>query len=275
MNEDPVQYSKSCQLQLSMATHFLDTYFNLLNVKNNATILDLGAGDASVTLEALLPRLPNFNKLVVCDKSRNMVNFAKNRFHDERIETVQMDIIDYDKSLKGYFDHIFSFLCLQQIPEDRTPEALRNIFEMLKPGGNIFSTLVVDVCFYEIWETMVKEKKWPPAMAGFKSIIPSYRSSDNPREKLMFLLKNAGFDVQVCNYEKRKFTYDGLNEFMDHSLSIIPILKIGSQDERTKFLEDFKEAVRKCSLLRIDSTSDGGQVHYFYSVLVACALKPV
>ncbi|KAJ3657557.1 hypothetical protein Zmor_009350 [Zophobas morio] len=122
MNEDPVQYSKSCQLQLSMATHFLDTYFNLLNVKNNATILDLGAGDASVTLEALLPRLPNFNKLVVSDKSKKMVDFAGNRFHDERIETVQMDIVDHNKSFKGYFDHIFLFFCFNLIPQLNTPQ---------------------------------------------------------------------------------------------------------------------------------------------------------
>ena len=52
------------------ANHFLDTYFEVLNLKKDATILDVGAGDASVTLESLLPRLPNFKKLVVSDKSK-------------------------------------------------------------------------------------------------------------------------------------------------------------------------------------------------------------
>ena len=63
--------------------------------------------------------------------------------------------------------------------------------------------------------------------------------------------------------------------FLDHGLSIVPIGKVVSQDERAKFVEDFKEAVKKCSLVGIDNHSDGEQVHYFYSVLVACALKPV
>ena len=119
MNEDPDLYSKSCQMQKFDTNHFLDTYFKRLNVKNNVTVLDLGAGDGSVTLEALLPRLPNFNKLVVSDKSKKMINFAKNRFHDERIEVIQMDILDYDKAFKDHFDHIFTFHCLNLVPEAR------------------------------------------------------------------------------------------------------------------------------------------------------------
>lgn len=101
------------------ANYFLTTYLSQVNVKGNAAVLDVGAGDGLVTLEVLLPRLPNFKKLVVSDKSKKMVDFAKNRFHDERIETIQMDIVHSNKSFKGYFDHIFSFYCLNNVPEEK------------------------------------------------------------------------------------------------------------------------------------------------------------
>ena len=119
MNEDPALYSKHCRRQKLDANHFLDTYFRLLDVKNDATILDVGSGDGTVTLEALLPRLPNFSKLVVSDVSEKMIQFARGRFNDARIQTVRMNISDNNDSFTGYFDHIFSFYCLDMVPEER------------------------------------------------------------------------------------------------------------------------------------------------------------
>ena len=95
-----------------------------------------------------------------------------------------------------------------------TPQALQNVFEMLKPGGNFFATVIVNVPFFEICDSMTEENKWPPAMVGYKNVISPYRDSDNPEEKLTCFLKDAGFDVQFCKYEERKFTYGGLNEFL-------------------------------------------------------------
>ncbi|XP_063927672.1 juvenile hormone acid O-methyltransferase-like [Zophobas morio] len=275
MNEDPFLYSKNCQMQRFDANYFLTTYLSQVNVKDNAAVLDVGAGDGLVTLEMLLPRLPNFKKLVVSDKSKKMVDFAKNRFHDERIETVQMDIVDYHKSFKDYFDHIFSFYCLNNVTEEKTPKAMKNIFDMLKPGGTFLATLIVNSSFFDICESMVKDNKWPKAMADYAKSFSPYRGLDNPADKLRLFLEHAGFEVQICKYEKREFIYSGLKHFLDFGLAVVPILKVDSQDERTKFVADFKETIENCNELRIENSSEGEKVHFFYSALVVCASKPV
>lgn len=63
--------------------------------------------------------------------------------------------------------------------------------------------------------------------------------------------------------------------FSDFGLAVVPILKVDSQDERTKFVADFKETIENCNELRIENSSEGENVHFFYSALVACASKPV
>ncbi|KAJ3657554.1 hypothetical protein Zmor_009347 [Zophobas morio] len=270
MNEDPDLYSKNCQMQKFDATHFLKTYLNHLNLKNGASILDVGAGDGTITLDVIIPHLPPFAKLVVSDKSEKMVNFARGRFNDERIEIVRMDISDTDDEVfKNRFDHVLSFYCLNYVPEERSPQAMRNIFSMLKPGGNLFATFIVDSPLFETCDNMIKKQKWPPAMVPFKK--NAYRGVDKPEAKLRFFLEQAGFEVQVCMYEERTYTFDGFRQFLDFALAIVPVLNVASQNKQVEFIEDFTEEVKKADKF----ATKGEKVIMFYSVLVACASRAI
>ncbi|KAJ3663560.1 hypothetical protein Zmor_007811 [Zophobas morio] len=272
MNEDPALYSKNCQIQKFDATHFLHTYLNQLNLKDDASILDVGAGDGTVTLEVIIPNLPPFTKLVVSDKSEKMVNFAKARFNDQRIEVIRMDISDnHDDVYKNHFDHVLSFYCLNLVPEERSPKAMHNIFTMLKPGGNMFATVIVDSALFETCDNMIKKQNWPAAMVPFKK--NPYRGVDNPEKKLRFFLEQAGFDVQFCMYEERTYTFDGFRHFLDFALAIVPVLNVASQNKQVEFIEDFTEEVKKADKLSIKGSGDGEKVVMFYSVLVVCASR--
>ncbi|KAJ3657562.1 hypothetical protein Zmor_009355 [Zophobas morio] len=272
MNQDPALYSKICQMQKFDATHFLNTYLNQLNLKDGASVLDVGAGDGTITLEVIIPVLPNFAKLVLYDKSEKMVNFAKRRFNDQRIEVVRMDISDDDDEVfKKRFDHVFSFYCLNFVPEERCPQAMRNIFTLLKPGGNLFATVIVDSALFEICDNMTKKQKWPPAMVHFK--INPYRGVDKPEAKLRFFLEQAGFDVQVCKYEERTYTFDGFRHFLDFALAIVPVLNVASQNKQLEFVEDFTKETRNADKLSIKGSGGGEKVVMSYSVLVVCASR--
>ena len=89
---------------------------------------------------------------------------------------------------------------------------MRNIFSMLKPGGNLFATFIVDSPLFETCDNMIKKQKWPPAMVPFKK--NAYRGVDKPEAKLRFFLEQAGFEVQVCVYEERTYTFDGFKQFL-------------------------------------------------------------
>jgi juvenile hormone acid methyltransferase len=92
-------------------------------VSNDETVLDVGSAGGDLTSDILTPRLPpNFEKVIGLDISDNMVNFANNRYRSNpRVSFSQMDISS--KSLpsefRENFDHIFSFYCLNWVPERR------------------------------------------------------------------------------------------------------------------------------------------------------------
>ncbi|KAJ3657538.1 hypothetical protein Zmor_009333 [Zophobas morio] len=122
MNEDGLHYSKHCELQKRDADVTLEQCLKYLKCRNGDCIMDVGAAEGSVTLEVLLPKLPNnFKQLLLCDISPKLLQFAKNRTDDERIDTREMDIASstIPDEFDQHFDHIFSFFCLNWIG-DRT-----------------------------------------------------------------------------------------------------------------------------------------------------------
>ena len=118
MNDDALHYSKNCDFHKNDAKIVLEQYLKFLKCRDGDSIMDVGAGEGSVTLEVLVPKLPpNFKKLVLCDLSPKLLHFAKNRTDDERVEICEMDIASstIPDHFRQHFDHIFSFFCLNWI----------------------------------------------------------------------------------------------------------------------------------------------------------------
>lgn len=116
-------YSTSNSLQKNDAIYVIENYFHLLKWGNNENILDVGSGDGGVTLELLLPKLPNnFNQLVGTDLCEEMVTFAKKQAaHNSKINFLKMDIgsVEVSVDFYEYFNHIFSFYCLHWVADQR------------------------------------------------------------------------------------------------------------------------------------------------------------
>ena len=118
MNDDPLRYSKHCTFHKSDANNALEKCVKFLKCRDGDCVMDVGAGEGSVTFEILVPKLPtNFNKLVLWDVSPKFLHFAKNRTHDKRVEFFEEDITTstIPDEFRQHFDHIFSFFCLHWI----------------------------------------------------------------------------------------------------------------------------------------------------------------
>lgn len=132
MNNDAFLYSNHDELQRIDADHILTTFSNLLKWKNSENVLDVGSADGGITTEILMPNLPkDFKKLVGVDIAEKMVAFANNNSkNNPKVEFHVLDITcsKVPSEFRHHFDHVFSFYCLNWIPEERyVPTNILNI----------------------------------------------------------------------------------------------------------------------------------------------------
>jgi juvenile hormone acid methyltransferase len=96
-------------------------------------VLDLGCGPGDVTAEVLMPRLPaDFSVLVGADLSAEMVQYASETYTHPKLRFTQFDLAKdlgiTSQLLPSDFDKIFSFFCLQWIPDQRYCLVIKPIF---------------------------------------------------------------------------------------------------------------------------------------------------
>ncbi|KAJ3630627.1 hypothetical protein MTP99_011814 [Tenebrio molitor] len=249
MNNDAELYSSYDHGQKVDVNYFLSTYWNLLKWKNNENVLDVGAATGDVTTEILLPRLPtNLKKIVGVDIAENLVSFANHKFkHVSKADFVVLDIgcRTVPEEFYEYFDHIFSFNCLNWVPKERHEQALSNMYDMLQPGGQLFLTIVSDNAIYDIYENMALEKKWKRFFTTVEDYVSIYHHSVDPARKLVDFLKKVGFVIDACKLEDRTWTYPTLPYYKKWVKSISPFVKYLPEDQVCDYIEEYCKETRK------------------------------
>jgi trans-aconitate 2-methyltransferase len=103
-----------------------------LDLAGDERVLDAGCGTGRVT-ERLLERLPR-GRVVALDGSRSMIDRARQRLGEERVEYFVADLMQ-PLRLGDPVDAIFSTATFHWIPDHRV--LFRNLAAVLRPGGQL------------------------------------------------------------------------------------------------------------------------------------------
>ena len=130
---DAKLYASCHELQARDATEVLSDYINRMIWKTGDRVLDLGCGPGNVTTQVLMPLLPaDFGLLIGADLSADMIHYASNNYAHSKLRFTQFDLAkDIQNSSQlgpSGFDKIFSFFCLNWIPDQR-------YYLAIKPGN--------------------------------------------------------------------------------------------------------------------------------------------
>ncbi|CAH0581407.1 unnamed protein product [Chrysodeixis includens] len=264
-------YQKSNNLQKRDAIKFLEEFAPKLNwKKSNNRILDIGCGDGSVT-NMLKQYIPVDFKLLGCDISEKMVNYANDHHCNEQTSFTVLDIEgDLPEGMKGNFDHVFSFYALHWIINQE--RAFRNIFNLLDYNGECFMIFVAGAPVFDVYRILAHNNKWSTWLQDVDRYISPYHDSQEPAKEIRAMAEKIGFvDIDV-DCKDLVFVYEDV-DILRKAMTAINPFKV-PQELYEDFMDDYLEILKEMQLVDKINNNYGKTVPFNYRLLVVYARKP-
>ncbi len=209
------------------STPFAQALLHHLDIFPGATVLDVAAG-GGIPAFYLADRVGPEGRVLAMDLNQHQVNRSR-ALQAGRFPWLQFEIGDMRRlpsELPG-FDRITGNLSFMFFRPNR-PEALKNLIQFLKPGGQIVLTFPSVGTFDSLWNR-VKEEMVARKLEAEQVALQEYLEERPSKEHAGEWLRELGMErVEVVNWPLEVKTGPG-QQFLEH-----PLLRGG-------FLEDIYE----------------------------------
>ncbi|CAL1687505.1 unnamed protein product [Lasius platythorax] len=271
----PEEYVSFDELQKCRVLNLIDEFEEEL-IDMSGKCMDIGCGPGDITKNILLQALDPNAVLLGTDISKNMIEFAKKAYGNEK--RLKFEILDIqtkslpEKYISG-FDHIFSFHALNWCYNIR--QAFENIYYMLRPGGSILLLIVATHDIFEVMKIMARDIRFAPYIQDVKKYVSPFNDSPQPRKELRKLLKNIGFEVHHCSLRETTYSSKNSNHFLSSIISIYPFLDKMPHDRKEEFKNEFTREFekRKITYKTIQNNQEQRFVLDLYKILIVNAQK--
>lgn len=210
-----VLYKQANSMQRRDAKEALGEFSHMLKWREggNDSILDIGCGTGDVMMDFLLPILPeSFTRLVGSDSSKPMIEYCRKKYSHAKVSFEIFDVGLMAKQMihnSEPFDHITSFYCLHW--EQNQMRAINNLYQLLKPGGDMLLMFLVQHPIYDIYKEMAKDSKWTKYMTDVHRFISPYQYSKDPVEEFRKLLVSGGFSENSIEIRDKSYIFEGVD----------------------------------------------------------------
>ncbi|XP_037029776.1 juvenile hormone acid O-methyltransferase-like [Bradysia coprophila] len=207
----------------------------------NESWLDAGCGPGNVTLNVLLPMLPeNFKRLVGVDVSKEMVTYAREAAAHPKVsyELLNLDVELEKQSFNETeaFDHVVSFFCLMYIKNQNV--CIANFNKLLKAGGDVLIAFLVKHPMYDAYEHLAKSSRWGEYMKDVDRQITPYLHSTKAKEEFQLLLETGGFTELDVRVQDSLYVFEDVNTLRDLLHSVNPFIDRIPAHDKQAFLDD-------------------------------------
>ncbi len=210
--------------------------FGLVNSFANKRVLELGCGNGYLAQKLIKKRV---KKLILTDISKYNLEFAKQKFQDEKIEYLQQDATKKWKVDSGSIDIVYSNMMLNEVENIKAP--ISESFRILKKNGILVFSVTHpswDLFVFAQEKAGIKSKKIKNVgnyfRRGFAKYIMGSDSKTNPE-----LIKEFNEVFEVEHYQRPLSDY--FNTLVEAGFKVNKIVEPELTKELLKNNPRFKE----------------------------------
>lgn len=89
---------------------------------------------------------------------------------------------------------------------------MKNMYKLLKPGGDMLLVLCSSNPMFAIHKEMEKSEKWRKYVTNVNNYISPYYDRQDPAKELENLLKKTGFSVPFCTIVERTHSFKNMDD---------------------------------------------------------------
>ncbi|CAH1646563.1 unnamed protein product [Spodoptera littoralis] len=267
---NPALFEQTNFISKRDALNFLDDISPKLKWKKSiSNVLDIGCGDGSVT-SMLKKYIPTDFKLLGCDISENMVNFANDHHCNEQTSFTVLDIAgDIPEGMKGKFDHVFSSYALHWVLDQE--RIFRNIYDLLSKDGECFTIFLANAPLYDMYRAQSRNNKWSTLLKDAEKYISPYHDSQDPEQEIRKILEKVGYVDYKVECKNLSYIFNNFEGFwkMLHAVNPFNIPK----DMIDDFKQDYFNISKDINIVPKYNTEEES-INFNYRSLVVHARKP-
>lgn len=247
----------------------LNKYGHLLkwSSDNQDTVMDVGCGPGNVLFNVILPVFQGkYSMAYGTDVSTDMIDFCQRNYAEqENLKFLVLDIegcCDYFERKYGRLDHIVSTYALHWLTSQ--PKGFRNIYNLLKPGGDFLSLHIQSSTLYDIMAHMDQHHKWSQYFDHLADCIPLSQNSTRPEQELRDILINNGFEDVMVDVVYQDVVMDNYETMMAFLGGIVCQVERVPKEERMDYIQEFMDYGIGKGLIKTRSSGELSYPIYLY-----------
>lgn len=205
--------------------------------------------------------------------SEKMIEYCNQKYKERTDVTfVVLDIMKETDFVHKYgqMDHIISSYVIHWLPDPA--EGLRHIFNLLKPGGDLFSVHVRSSAIFDILAHMDQDPKWGQYFDNLTQFVPHSHHSAQAEQDLNGLLSKSGFTDIFIETIWEDCVLESYDTFLSLFSGTLPQVQRVPELIRPEYVKEFLDYGISQGLIKQLSS---GEIRFPLNLFITYARKPL
>lgn len=276
---DPESFARTNQCCWVTTAAALEKYGHLIRWRKGGhdSVIDAGCGPGNVLTEVIYPVVKGkCARVYALDLSQEMLNYCeeKNRsLKGVALDLVKMDV-ESEEDLRtflenhGQVDHVIASFLLHWLMDEKV--GLRNMWRMLKPGGDFFSVHFHTVITFLMHEHVQSSPKWGRYFKSLNLHTPKSATEDHSEVEFRQTLEECGFIDTFVGLKRGTWTMPP-NDFVTLIGSAHVQIKNIPVEIVDEYLRDYVAIAKEKKLITV---TPAGEYKFVFDTFVSYGRRP-